>query len=509
MWLDDEIINFYFARLMDRAANNPNLPTIRCFTSQFFNSPNRDNWASKDKVFDKHLVLIPISSHHHWFLVVFFPQTKTAIYYDSLHNDGTTVRTQVLEFFQTRFPKETGASSNDFEWKSVDEVDVPTQSNSYDCGVFVCQMAERLSRRSLFNFNQSQMPEIRIQMIEQIVAGEIPLPPSEQEAGQPRPSRFDKPQSKQILRLETELRDLRTKYTETLSELETVKRNAANQLEETIKEIQHKANEEIQRLTSELTVANCNIDIMAATNADTLKQLQSEKLRSPDVSSREAVETQTDDPELETSQPTIDETFTRPNTPQADESTSNDIDPDYKQPPNKLRKSSSSQNFEPLPLSQNDEDLPVCPSAQLPPPPPAPINFGDTVIVAGNIKKGDSAVCIHRPSENVFLPIIQTPGVDFNHWLHTHGITFEPAQLPVLTRDLELRRRFLMQGDLTSEEQQFIVDRVPPVYENTPKYLRALAGHALLQFNCEQAFALIYCFSRLTTKSLRKIIDTL
>jgi Ulp1 family protease len=57
MWLDDEIINFYFARLMDRAASNPNLPTIRCFTLQFFDSLNRENWASKDKVFDKDIVL--------------------------------------------------------------------------------------------------------------------------------------------------------------------------------------------------------------------------------------------------------------------------------------------------------------------------------------------------------------------------------------------------------------------------------------------------------------------
>jgi hypothetical protein len=347
-------------------------------------------------------------------------------------------------------------------------------------------------------------------MIEQIVVGEIPMPLSDTAAAPPpRPSRCDKPPSKQILVIVTELRNLRTNFTSTLSELETVKRNSATLLEESIKEIQNKASEEIQRLTSVLAVANRNIEVMAATNAERVKQLQLEKFRSQNVIPLVAVETQTDDPITETSEPIIKEPFTRPKTPQAGDNSSDDADPDYNQPPIKLRKSSSSQNLEPLPQSDYDEELPVCLSAQLPPTPPAPINFRDTVVVSGKVQKGDIAVCIHHPSEDVVFPIIQTPGPDFHHWLHTHGIIYEHTQLPVLTCDPELRRRFLMHGDLTSEEQQFIVNRVLPVYENSPKYLRALAGHALIQFNSEQAFALLYCFSRLTSKSLRKLFKSL
>ena len=210
------------------------------------------------------LSLFRYPSNKHWVLVAFFPPSKSVVYYDSLHGDGTTIRTQVLEFFQTRFPKETGSASSDFEWKSADEPDVPHQSNSFDCGVFVCQMAERLSRRSPFNFNQSQMPAIRIQMIEQIVAGEILLPPSDPVGPPPqRPNRFDQPPSKQILRLEDELRALRTKFAEKESELEEVKKASGNLLEETIKEIQNKANDEIHRLQTELAAANRNLEVMA------------------------------------------------------------------------------------------------------------------------------------------------------------------------------------------------------------------------------------------------------
>ena len=192
-----------------------------------------------------------------------------------------------------------------------------------------------------------------------------------------------------------------------------------------------------------------------------------------------------------------EEAFTRPKTPQSEDSASDNSDPDYNQPLSKQRKLSSSQNFEPLSQTENDEELPVCQSAQVPPPPPVPINFGDAVVVAGKVKKGDTSVIIHRPSEEVTLPIIQTPGPDFSCWLHKHGINTDYTKMTTFTRDLELRRRFLMQGDLTPEEQQFIVDRVPPVYENSPNYLRALAGFALSQFDSEQSFALLYCFSRL------------
>ena len=69
----------------------------------------------------------------------------------------------------------------DNEWNLSNSNNIPHQSNGIDCGVFVCQLAERLSRRAPFDFNQEQMPAIRIMMLEQLVAGPFPLPPSNQE----------------------------------------------------------------------------------------------------------------------------------------------------------------------------------------------------------------------------------------------------------------------------------------------------------------------------------------
>ena len=518
---------------------------------------------------------------NHWVLVAFFPLIKTVIYYDSRHNEGKTVREEVLNFFKSRFHKETGSASSDSEWKSVDEPDVPYQSNSFDCGVFVCQMAERLSRRSPFNFNQSQMPAIRIQMIEQIVAGEILLPPSDP-VGLPHKNRIGStnPHRNKFFVLRTNSVNYEEIHAKGVRAGE-MKSDAGNLLEETIKAIQNKSNDEIHRLQTELAAANRKIELISAVGEtmqktkneridrievdhkqqiDKLKQdadkvlnerlnalqsdnekeiqkllderkellsklspplvtesvTQTDEFPQPNASNLAEVDTQTEEEWPDSAPPMPDEfpddseeAFTRPKTPQTDDSSSDNSDPDYNQPPSKQRKLSSSQNFKPLSQSENDEELPVCKSAQLPPPPPAPINFGDAVVVTGKVKKGDTSVYIHRPSEEVTLPIIQNPGPDFSRWLHNHGINTDYTKMTSFTRDLELRRRFLMQGDLTPEEQQFIVDRVPPVYENSPNYLRALAGYALSQFDSEQAFALLYCFSRLTNKALRKLFAKL
>ena len=98
---------------------------------------------------------------------------------------------------------------------------VPRQTNTIDGGVFCCQMAKRLSRRSSFDFNQTQMMAIQNEMIEQIVSGVIPIPTLPQVISLPRsdaenivhrPGRFDMPPTERIKRLEAELRKLKAQF---------------------------------------------------------------------------------------------------------------------------------------------------------------------------------------------------------------------------------------------------------------------------------------------------------
>ncbi len=53
--------------------------------------------------------------------------------------------------------------------------DAPKQENGYDCGVFLCQYAERVARRSSLNFNQKDLDlaGARERMTQELLEGRI------------------------------------------------------------------------------------------------------------------------------------------------------------------------------------------------------------------------------------------------------------------------------------------------------------------------------------------------
>ena len=74
MYLDDELINFYFARLMDRANTNPSLPKLYCFVTHLLESANPNTWARTVNLFKMELILFPVLINKtHWVLVAVSP----------------------------------------------------------------------------------------------------------------------------------------------------------------------------------------------------------------------------------------------------------------------------------------------------------------------------------------------------------------------------------------------------------------------------------------------------
>merc|ERR1739842_170233 len=53
--------------------------------------------------------------------------------------------------------------------------DAPLQENGYDCGVFLCQYAERIARRSTLNFSQKDLylADTRERMTQELLEGRI------------------------------------------------------------------------------------------------------------------------------------------------------------------------------------------------------------------------------------------------------------------------------------------------------------------------------------------------
>ena len=151
---------------------------------------------------------------------------------------------EILQIFEKRCQKETGHVPIVGEWSVKDEKSIPRQSISFECGVFFCQMAERLSRQSRLDFNQTQMPTIRLQIIDQLVSGQIPIsslpkevlspPLSDSGIAPQKMGRFEMPSSERMKRLEIELRNLRAKFAAKEVELNELKVNATKQIDTTI-----------------------------------------------------------------------------------------------------------------------------------------------------------------------------------------------------------------------------------------------------------------------------------
>ena len=102
----------------------------------------------------------------------------------------------------------------------------------------------------------------------------------------------------------------------------------------------------------------------------------------------------------------------------------------------------------------------------MPLPQPGPIEFGNAEVLKGNVANGDTSMTINRPINNAYLPPFHYSGQQFYQWLRAHRITDGPRQVILGTRDLELRRRFLMQGHLPQDEVQIVISHIPPAYCN-------------------------------------------
>ena len=101
MWLDDDVINFYLVRLMNRANANRDLPKLYCYSSQFFQSINPNSCARRVNLFNIDLLLFPVCVNSvQWVLVAVSSTNNKIIYYASLYYNGNAVRAKILRFLK-------------------------------------------------------------------------------------------------------------------------------------------------------------------------------------------------------------------------------------------------------------------------------------------------------------------------------------------------------------------------------------------------------------------------
>ncbi|CAN8074298.1 unnamed protein product [Agarophyton chilense] len=115
-------------------------------------------------------MLIPINQQNlHWTLGIINFKDKIVAHLDSMGKGGSPeVRENLLRWVRD----EAATKGHEFkatEW-SADDVVVPQQTNSDDCGVFLCKYADFLSRGwSDFTFSQDHMNYFRARMAHELL----------------------------------------------------------------------------------------------------------------------------------------------------------------------------------------------------------------------------------------------------------------------------------------------------------------------------------------------------
>ena len=128
-------------------------------------------WIRKVDLGEKDLILIPINKREHWSLVTYKVKEKVLTYHDSiLGTRNTSNALKVMEKFLVRYfslkGKEVAITKKIEEKASL-------QKNGYDCGVFLCQNAEILSREETARPKQEDMPSIRKKMLRELIQGSL------------------------------------------------------------------------------------------------------------------------------------------------------------------------------------------------------------------------------------------------------------------------------------------------------------------------------------------------
>lgn len=170
-WLNDSIINFYFAMLAERSEQNKKLPTIYCFDTFFFKKleegyGNVKRWTKNAEVFSKEILLVPVHRGNHWCLAVIDFRKKSIEYYDSLGDKNDKQQmfvclNKLLNWLSEESIDKRQVKLDTQEWRISYRTDIPQQRNGSDCGMFVCRFAEYVSRGAEINFTQKDMAYFR------------------------------------------------------------------------------------------------------------------------------------------------------------------------------------------------------------------------------------------------------------------------------------------------------------------------------------------------------------
>ena len=179
-YLNDKIIDSYIHLIQERSEASQDLPTVYGLTTFFYTqlstfgleegSRRTQDWIKED-LREKDWIFCPIHRYDHWTLIAVEIPTRTIHYLDSLvgSRNKSPAPGMFLRYMEAYYRK----LGEEVQFKIRIRKDAPIQQNGVDCGVFLCQYAERLSRKGGFDFLQGDMPMARKKMTQELLAGKL------------------------------------------------------------------------------------------------------------------------------------------------------------------------------------------------------------------------------------------------------------------------------------------------------------------------------------------------
>lgn len=130
--------------------------------------------CQKENIFAEFLdyIFIPVNqSNAHWALVSVSCRDQTIKYYDSLQgNNGGTLK-MLHDLFLSASIHQNGSKTED--WKMEVCSDLPTQTNNFDCGVFLCQYAYCIASGQTFDVMTGNTDHLRPTMHRELSEGKL------------------------------------------------------------------------------------------------------------------------------------------------------------------------------------------------------------------------------------------------------------------------------------------------------------------------------------------------
>jgi len=161
-WLNDNIINHYMK--MIETTHPDRFVAISSFMPETLSHPTRKPEKIPDLT--NKIALIPINTIAHWSLVVIFTNQKTIMMMDSMRTK--TITMEVMEILKNIQKHLRDLRDEKFVVKLNTEV--RQQTNSDDCGAFVCAFARCLAEggKEINRIGQRQIPRFRKLLKEEI-----------------------------------------------------------------------------------------------------------------------------------------------------------------------------------------------------------------------------------------------------------------------------------------------------------------------------------------------------